>query len=204
MRRLLACGEKQRETPTMNSSFRQSSWIVTPCLGAIAVAYLTLVWLPNRRAIKEWRDEVEAKQQLVAQGTGLSASLSASEQELDKARSLAAQWEKAAPGKRDIPALYGRVNAMAKEAGLSISRFDPQAFKLYEKLQEIPITVVGSGTYAQVFEFLRLVEGLPVTVWVESMRLERTVQNAKAVQCELTLAVFSNNQQNSDYAKHSE
>jgi Tfp pilus assembly protein PilO len=188
----------------MNSTFRQSSWIVTPCLGAIALAYLTFVWMPSRRAIKQWREDVESKQQVVARAAGLSASLTALEQELDKTQAFVAEWEKAAPGKRDIPALYGRINAMAKEAGLTIKRFDPQAFRLYEKLQEMPISVVGSATFGQVFEFLRLVEGLPVTVWVESMRLEKTAQNGKDVQCELNLAVFANNQQSSDYAKHSE
>ena len=45
---------------------------------------------------------------------------------------------------------------------------------------------------------------MPVTIWVESMRLEKTAQTAKDVQCELNLVVFSNNLQIPDYAKHSD
>jgi Tfp pilus assembly protein PilO len=187
----------------MNATFRQSSWIVTPCLGAIAVAYLTLIWLPSRRAIKEWRGQVETEQRAVAQATELSAMLVASQQELEKTNAVIAQWEKTAPGKRDIPALFGQINALAKDAGLTISRFDPQPTLAYEKLQEIPITVVCSGTFAELFGFVRLIEGLPATIWVESLRLEKAAQDAKDVRCELNLAVFSNNQQSSDYAKHS-
>jgi Tfp pilus assembly protein PilO len=192
----------------MSTTFHKSSWIVTPCLGAIATAYLMFMWMPSRQAIKEWRDQVEAKQQFLAQSTNLSAMLAAAQQELDKSQTVTTAWEKTAPGKRDIPALYGRVNALAKDAGLAITRFDPQSFTAYEKFQEIPIAIAGSGSFTQVFQFLRLVEGLPVTIWVESMRLEKAAQgasqNAKNVQCELSLVIFSNNQQNSDYARHAD
>ena len=188
----------------MNATFRKSSWIVTPCLVAIAVAYLALIWAPSRRLIRQWREEAESQQQVVAQGTELSAVLVASEQELDKTEAVASQWEKTAPGKRDIPALFGKINALAKEAGLTISRFDPQPFVVYERLQELPTTVVCSGTFAELFGFLRLIEGLPATIWVDSLRLEKDSKNAKDVRCELSLAVFSNNQQSSDYAKHSD
>jgi Tfp pilus assembly protein PilO len=188
----------------MNTTFHKSSWIVTPCLAAIAAAYLTFVWMPSRRAIKELHEQVEAKQQLVAQATTLSAMLATSQQDLDKSQAVATAWEKAAPGKRDIPSFYGRINALAKDAGLTISRFDPQSFLTYEKFQEIPITIAGSGNFAQVYEFLRLVESLPVYVWVDSLRIEKAAQNAKTVQCEISMAIFSNNKQNSDYAKHAE
>ncbi len=188
----------------MNATFRQSSWIVTPCLGAIAATYLMLVWLPSRRVIKQWHDEVEARQKVVTGATGVAATLAAVEQELDKSREAVADWEKVAPGKRDIPALYGGINALAKETGLTITRFDPQAIQVYEKVQVMPIAVVGNGTFAQLFEFLRLIEALPVTIWVDSLRLEKQSQNGKDIQCELNFAVFSNNQQSSDYVKHIE
>jgi hypothetical protein len=55
----------------MNATLRRSSWIVTPCLVAIVVAYLTLIWLPSRRVIKQWREQAEAQQQVVAQATEL-------------------------------------------------------------------------------------------------------------------------------------
>jgi Tfp pilus assembly protein PilO len=156
----------------MNSTFRGSSWIVTPCLVAMAVAYLVLTWLPSRRAIQQWRGQVQAEQQVVAQATELSARLVAFQQELQQTEAVVAQWEKTAPGKRGIPALFGQINALAKEAGLSISRFDPQPFLAYDKLQEIPISVVCAGTFGDVFRFLQGIERLPATIWVESIHLE--------------------------------
>ena len=186
------------------NAHRQNSWIVTLSLAAVAVAYLMLVWSPNRQAIKKISDQVETKRAFVAQATGLSKAMIGVQQELDKTQAVVAQWEKTCPGKRDVPALYGKINAVAKDAHLAITRFDPQPFVVHEKLYEIPITMNCAGTFAQIYEFLRSIERLSATIWVESIRLERMAQNAKDVQCELSLVVFSNNSQSSDYVKHTD
>jgi Tfp pilus assembly protein PilO len=186
----------------MTTTLRQNTWILTLSLAAVASAYLVLVWLPRHRAIKEMCQEVETKRAFVAQATGVSAALLSVQRELDKAQSAVTRWEKAAPGKRDISGLYGKINALAKDARLVIGRFDPQPFVVHEELHEIPITMGCSGRFAQIHEFLRAIERLPATIWVESMRLEKTSTTAKDVQCELNLVVFSNNPQSSDYAKH--
>jgi Tfp pilus assembly protein PilO len=188
----------------MTAMLRQSSWIVTLSLAAIAVIYVTLVWLPARRAIKEMREQAESKRAFVAEATKLSETLISVQRDLSKAEPVVAQWEKTAPGKRDIPKLYGRIDALAKNAHLSIGRFDPQPFVVHEKLQEIPVTMNCSGGFAKIHEFLGELEQLPMTIWVESMRLEKSATNAKDVRCELNLVVFANNPQNSDYARHSD
>ena len=184
------------------TSFRQSSWIVTLSLAALAIVYLKFAWLPGRRVIQEMSQQVETKQAFLAQSTGLSAMLIGVQHELDRANSIVAQWEKASPGKRDIPQLYGKINSLAKEAHLATGRFDPQPFITHEKLHEIPLAVSCSGTFVQIHDFLRNVEGLPATIWVESMRIEKTAPATKDVQCELNVVVFSDNPQDSDYAKH--
>jgi Tfp pilus assembly protein PilO len=137
--------------------------------------------------------QIEAERTVVAQGTGLSTSLANAKQELDSAQSVARRWEKAAPGKRDIPALFARIDALAKNANLTIGRFDPQPAVPHESFEEIPINMTCSGTFAQIYEFLRAVEGMPVTVWVESLRMEKTGKAVKGVKCELNLVVFSDN-----------
>ncbi len=153
-------------------------------------------------AIKEVREQLQMKQDFVAQSAELSAALLATEQELGKAETVTARWEKSAPGRRDIPSLYGKIDDLAKDAQLAISRFDPQPFVVREKVQEIPITMNCTGKFAQIHQFLRGIEGLSATIWVESMRIEKSAANNKDTQCELNLVVFSNNSQSSDYAKH--
>jgi Tfp pilus assembly protein PilO len=188
----------------MNASLRQSSWLVTLPLAVIAVAYLALVWAPGRKAIKEIHEQVASKQKVVAESVDLSAKLISVQQELEKTESVVTRWEAAAPKKRDMPGFCGKLTALAKTAHLEVTRFDPQPAIIHERLQEIPIAMTCVGTFAQVFEFLRTIEVVPATIWVESIRLEKTALNAKGIQCELNLAVFSNNPQNSDYAKHSD
>lgn len=184
------------------NTFRQSSWIVTLSLAAIAIVYLKFAWLPGRCAIREMSQQLKTKQAFLAESTDLSAMLIGVQHKLDKADAIVTQWEKASPGKRDIPQLYGKINSLAKESHLTTGRFDPQPFVTHEKLHEIPVAVSCAGTFAQIHDFLRKVEGLPATIWIESMRLEKTAQTTKGVQCEITLVVFSDNPQDSDYAKH--
>lgn len=188
----------------MTTTFRQSSWIVTLSLAAIAIVYLKFVWLPGRHAIQEMSQQVQTKQAFLTQATGLAAMLVGVQHDLGKADEIVAQWEKASPGQRDIAQLYGKISSLAKEAHLTTGRFDPQPFVSHERLREIPLAVSCSGTFAQIHDFLRKVEGLPATIWVESVKIEKTVQATKDVQCELNLVVFANNPQDSDYAKHAQ
>lgn len=188
----------------MTTTLRQSSWIITLSMAAMIVAYLILVWLPRHRVIVDMREQVEAKRTFIAQSTGVSAIVNNVQREIDRAESVASRWEKAAPKKRDIPQLYGKIDALAKKAHLSIAKFDPQPFIVHEQLQEIPVTMTCLGKFADMHAFLRGIEGLPPTIWVESVRFEKSAQNAKDVQCELNLVVFSDNPQSSDYAKHSD
>lgn len=190
-----------KPTPT---TIRQSSWIVTLSLVAASVAYMAFAFLPNHRVIKQTRQQVETKRMLVSQSTVASDELVRIQREIDGAASMVRKWEKTAPGKRDIPALYGRISTLAKNSRLAVNRFDPQPFVVHEQLEEIPINMTCTGTFGQIHEFIRGIETLPQTIWVESMRLEKMPQHTKNIQCELSLVVFSNNSQASDYTRHAD
>ncbi len=177
----------------MTHSLRQSSWILTVSVAAIAIVFLKFVWLPGHRAIQETAQQIEAKRAIVNQATGLSTALAAAKQDCDAADAVASRWKAAAPGHRDIPALFAKIDAMAKEAHLAVGRFDPQPAVVHETLQEIPINMTCWGTFAQIHEFLRGIEGMHATIWVESMRFEKAEKDAKDVKCELNLVVFSGN-----------
>ncbi len=177
----------------MSTAFRQSSWIVTLSLVAIAAAYLTVVWLPGRKAIVEMQTQVEAKRSFVTQATGQSAALLGIQKELDRTNKAVSQWENASPKKKDLAKFFGTIDAMAKDAHLAVSRFDPQPFVVHEKLREIPLSIKCTGTFAQCFDFIRRVESLPVALWVDTVRIDKKAQDSKDVECEVSLVVFSNN-----------
>ncbi len=177
----------------MTGHRRQSSWIVTLSLAAIATVYVAFVWLPGHRAIIALRGQLQAKQTFVAQSTGLSAAVVAAEQELAKAEAVTGSWEEVAPREKDTSSLYGKIDALAKKAHLAIGRFDPQPFVLREKVWQIPITMNCTGTFSEIYQFLRGIEGLPATIWVDFLRIEKPPANSKDMKCELKLVVFAGN-----------
>ncbi len=177
----------------MSSAFRQSSWIVTLSLAAIAVVYMTIVWMPGRKAILEMQSQIDAKRTFLTQSTTQSAALLGIQKELDRTKTVVTQWENAAPKKKNLAKLFGTIDSLAKDAHLAVSRFDPQPFVLHEKLREIPLAIKCSGSFAEIFNFIRQVESLPVALWVDSLRIERPSQDGKNTECEVSLVVFSNN-----------
>jgi len=181
-----------------NATVRKSSWIVTLSLAAISIAYLTLVWLPSRREIRAIREQVQTKRQYVARATGLAKTLTASQKELEVAEAANQKWQETAPRNRDLPALYGRINALAKEAGLVVARFDPEPFTVHEEIREIPLAIGCSGMFSQVFDYLMDIEMLPTAIWVDSLRIEKMNGTKENVKCELNLVVFSDNPYSSD------
>jgi len=184
------------------SAFQQSSWLFTVPLAGLAVAYLAFVWLPGHRAIRAFWDQADARRRFVAQAALWPEELKNCRQELDRTMAAVACWEKASPHKKDLSLFYGKIYASAKDAGLTITRFDPQTAIVYEKFHEIPIAIHCTGLFAQVFDFLRSLEGLPGATWVENMRIEKMSGSEKDVRCELSLAVFSDNSYGSDYTRH--
>jgi Tfp pilus assembly protein PilO len=185
----------------MNAFLKRGTWIITIGLAVLAIVYLKFLWLPGHRAIKELSEQVEADQTFVAQSAGLSVALAATQKELDQSRAMVEAWNKQAPMHRDLPGLYAKIDGLAKTVNLSIEQFDPQPFVSYQQIREIPVNLTCSGTFAHIYEFLQSIEGLPVSIWIESMQIDKTSQDRKHVKCELSLVIFSDNTQSSDYTR---
>jgi hypothetical protein len=66
----------------------------------------------------------------------------------------------------------------------------------------VAVTCVGS--FEQACRFLRALEGLEETVWVEAVQMESFGEDSREVQCELSLAVFADNPDDSDQVEGSE
>ncbi len=177
---------------------KKSSWIVTLCLAGIALVYLVQIWRPSRREIREIREQVRSRRQFVTRAAGSAKILTASQKKLETARRANRRWLDAAPRNRDLPGLYGKITALARRSGLVLTRFDPEQFNVYEELREMPVSVGCSGTFSQLFAFLREIESLPTALWVDFLRLEKTSGNGGIIKCELNLVVFSSNPYISD------
>ena len=195
--------ERTLNTPRKTRVYR-GSWIVTLPMAGVAAAYVMLVFLPGRRAIGEARDKIEQSQKHITQATAMAAALPVLEEELRTTQAYNTAWEENSPGQGGLSALYGKINALAKAVGTTTTRFDPEPVVPRDTIREIPIAMACTGSFAQLFNFIQSLEGLPEEIWVNSYKLENIAGKEGSVTCELTLVVFASNSKNSDYVENSE
>ena len=188
----------------MKTKLKHGDWIVTVPLAGLAVAYVTLVFMPGRRATAELKQQVDSKQETVTQSLGLFATLGTTNRELKQTRAYNSAWQKRAPGRGEISVLHAKIRQLAEAAGTAITRFDPDYTQVHGAICETPLAVGCTGSFAQVFEFLRQLEGLPEEIWINGLTLEKIDSSAEYMSCELDLVIFASNPDNSDYDEHSE
>jgi Tfp pilus assembly protein PilO len=182
----------------MKTSLRQTSWIVALPLAGLTAAYVLGFFLPGRRAIDRLREELDAQREFVVSTTFVAPAIEATKEELKKTAAYNSAWLANAPTEADLSDLHGRIHALAKTAGATTTRFEPQPTVDYERLRRLPILVGCTGSFSQLGRFLETLENLPQTIWVENVEFSTSGQSEGAVKCEVELVVFTDNPDNSD------
>ena len=188
----------------MKTTIRRNSWLVTVPLAAAAVAYICLSFLPERRAIGKARQQVRQKQDYIVRAGSLATALRIAKEELEKTGTYNTSWEQHAPAQGELSALYGKIHELAKAAGITITRFNPEPVVRYETISRIPIGMGCVGSFADIGQFLEGLESLPMEIWANELHLNRAGENGQDVSCTLTLVVFACNSKNSDYVEDTE
>jgi Tfp pilus assembly protein PilO len=173
---------------------RRGDWRLTVSLATLGVVCPTVVWFNGGQSVRTVLARVETKQPLAADHEKLAAELCTCEQRLDAADTSLAQWERAAPRRRHTCRLWEQIDALACDAGMTIARFDAQSPIVHEQIEEIPVTIRGSGDLGQIAEFAQSVERLPTTVWIESIRIKKGDGKTKPATCELNLTILGRSQ----------
>lgn len=169
------------------------SWMVTAALSATAIAYVVFVFLPGQRAIGDMRKQLHEKQQFIVQADRLVFAIERASADLQSAHEYAEGWRAEAPSEAKLAAKLGQITQRAQQSGLTLGRFDPQPVVKLDAVWQAPITLVGEGDFQQICEFLRLVETMPGTVWVQNLRLDNGGKEDGPLRCEMTLTVFADN-----------
>ncbi len=185
-----------------SKSYR-GSWIITVPLAGLAVAYVFIFFLPTQREIGELRDDLSIKREFITQAGSLAAALETTKKQLNKTLKYNAAWEENAPAQNEFNTLFSRIHTLAKEAGATTTRFDPEPDVEYNTFRKAPLAVGCTGSFPQLFTFLRSLESLPQEIWIEEVRLEELDPTGKTVECNLVLGIFADNPENSDQGKHS-
>ena len=78
---------------------------------------------------------------------------------------------KALPEKEEIPALLAGISQAARDAGLDITSFEPNAEKAKEFYAEVPIAIRVSGGYHNVAMFFDKISNLPRIVTIDAANM---------------------------------
>lgn len=187
----------------MPAPAKYGNWMLTLPLAGLGLAYLFLFFLPAQRTLDSLTRDLSKEQDAVGQADALLPSIATTEQQLAKARKYNSQWIEAAPSESELPSLFGKVNRLAKAAGITTTRLDPQPAVQYEKIRLINLTAAYRGSFAQISRFLCELESTPEAIWIDRVQMEGSSQTGKDITCEVTLAIFVDKTDDSDQVKGS-
>jgi Tfp pilus assembly protein PilO len=187
----------------MKSSLFQNAWTVPLLTAGVAGGYLFLVFLPGQKALARAAEDLAVKRQFVAQSCQMGPAVQVTQQAVKKVLQYNTAWRETAPTEQELTTLFGQIYAMAKDSGVTMTRFDPQEPEALQRLQRIPVVVGCSGQFGQVSRFFERLERLPQTIWIENLKMEAAGQVGENVQCEVVLAIFADNPKDSDQGKQS-
>lgn len=175
-----------------------SSPLITLVLGAAALAYTFLLFIPGQKSIRKLQAELREKQDFITQAAVLGTTIFETQQRVDEADKFAERWRGAAPDPTRMASVFAQVTSGAQLAGLKTLQFDPAAAHRLQTLQKLPVHMGVEGEFAEAFEFVRKLEELETPLWVEELHMEAVSENREDLQCELKMVVFAAHAGNSD------
>jgi|YNPMSStandDraft_1061717.scaffolds.fasta_scaffold00938_8 Tfp pilus assembly protein PilO len=181
---------------------RTNVWILGMILLGLG-AYGYFILRPQYVRVKKLKEELQQLHQRVDQVGDVLAGIQNVQKELDKANGYVQVWQSEAPHPEELAPLFGQITQLAKQSGLTPTRFSPGSKTSYDRVVKIPLIVVCQGSFAQIHEFLYRLESLPHIVWIDHVAIEKATQPAEILQCEIHLVIFTGNPEISDQIKDS-
>ena len=178
---------------TKSTSKKSRGWMITMLLAGGALAYVLLVFLPGQVKVSKLRSQLREEQHFVIQADRLISTIQQTEDELAQTNRFAADWYEDAPGESELAAVYGQVTDAARQSGISLLRFEPQPAIRLATVSQISSTLIGQGTFAEVFSFLERLEQMSPSNWISQLQMREVGENGQELQCELSLTVFADN-----------
>ncbi len=174
----------------------KGSWLTTIPTAVTALGLVVFVILPAHRTNNALKTEIADKQQFLA-GASHLAALTAATQESLKRLDAFVQLFAGSSDLQDRSVLYAQITDAARSAGLVTTRFDPRPAQPGAVVTRLPMQFTGTGSFAQIAQFIYEIESMPMSIWVEGIEIKRTAEDAQSVQFEANLVVFVVNSEKS-------
>lgn len=157
----------------MQLSPQRSSLIATVLLAGGAVLFLVFFFKPKHEAIGALRGELTEKRQYLDVTGLVGESVQQATRDLEQVKSFVDRWEASSPTEAKLASHYARIAEAGKQAGVIITRFDPQPIERMKAIWRAPVEITVEGPYDDVFAFVHALESLDVTAWVDHLRIEK-------------------------------
>jgi len=176
---------------------RRPNLLLIAAVAVTAVAYLLLVFVPGKKAIELARRELRAKQDFIVEAARLPVQLEEIDREMAATREYTERWQQRASS-ASIPVVFGSVAELAQESGARTTRVVPDNPVDYVGLRQQPLHLACEGELPQIWRLLHGIEQIPAAIWLRRLKIEKTRADSENVQCEMDLAVFTADSENSD------
>ena len=174
------------------------SWILTLGVSGAVLAYAFLVFIPMQKSIGKLRKELIKRRQHVVQADLEFASSDELELQLKQARDYLGPWRATSADRAGADVLVGQISQIAAATGITIRRMSPGELVELASVSRQSFQFEVEGSFAELFEFLRQLEGVSDVIWSNQLTLERGEKSDGRLQCKLDLEVFTDNPDISD------
>jgi type IV pilus assembly protein PilO len=124
--------------------------------GSVAVivgGFYFLSLSPKYDELGQREEKIKKTRMMIAEKEGIARNIGAFRKEVDRLNEELTKALKELPDKKEIPQLLAKVSDKARDTGLEIRLFKPQAEVKRDFYSEVPVEVEVSGTYHQVATF---------------------------------------------------
>ncbi len=156
-------------------------------------AYGYLILRPQYLRVEKLNQELQQLQEGIAQTQDLLMEIQNVQKELEKANRYVEAWRAELPAPQELAPLFGQITQLAKQCGLTPTRFTPGNKVSYDRVLKIPLNMAYQGSFPQICDFLYHLESLPQIVWIEHLAIEKASQPTHQLQCELRIVIFTEN-----------
>jgi len=188
----------------MKTRVPSNNWIFIMPVAALVVAYAYFFFFLGEKSVRGFHEELAAVTEEIDEAEAFRAAIEATREQFEKTDEYVRRWEESAPSEEEWSGLFGRLNRLAKDSGATTTRFEPQLAVDYDKIRQVPVALACVGSFPQISAFLRDLESLRETIWIESLKMERPSEDSENVQCQLALAIFSDKPDDSDQVDRAE
>ena len=146
-------------------------------LGLMGGALCALLWyltiLPVRADIRRARHRLEELDRRLQQLRLAARRCKKLEAEIERLQAAEQQALAQLPNRRETVKLLEQISREVQGCGLRLLLFRPGGETVKELYAEIPLEVTAEGSYAQLLEFLRALEGIPRLLRVTRLEILR-------------------------------